>query len=384
MMAALETVIIGGGISGLACARRLHESGRGFVLITDRLGGRMFLGRQPLHNLGAAYVTSDYRHVLDFLERGPRLRRRDAYFRDSGRTTAVWFPTVLRYRRPLLRVIARLIEFRNALNRLRAAGPKVCQAQWLRRDPFLERAVKQPAAEFVKSNGLSGFAEAFIDPVVNATVFAPMDHVNTFYFLASIFPCLVPTYVADFSRTVTRLTSGFEARIQADRVVAIESTADRTTTITTASREFKARNVVIATPMRNTREFYPAIDGADDPGLLEIPMVSLHICGLRRPEYKPGKIVYLGRGEPVTSMLPLGPGFDLLYSRTKTPDLSAYYEQHEVVGRVDWKTAVQLATSRWRPLAPSPGLFTIGDHNICGLEDSYITGLFAANQIIDA
>ena len=64
------------------------------------------------------------------------------------------------------------------------------------------------------------------------------------------------------------------------------------------------------------------------------------------------------------------------------PDLSAYYEHHEIVGRVGWKTAVQLATSGWRPLAPRPGLFTIGDYNICGLEDSYITGLFAANRII--
>jgi glycine/D-amino acid oxidase-like deaminating enzyme len=380
-MPTLETVIIGGGISGLACAQRLHESGREFVLITDRLGGRMFAGRL-LHNFGAAYATSDYRHVLAFLEKGPRLRRRDVYFRESGGKAAVWLPTVLRYRRPLLRVIARLIEFRTALNRLREAGPRICQSHWIRRDPLLERAVKEPAAEFVKSNSLSGFVEAFIDPVVSATVFAPADRVNTFYFLASIFPCLVPTYVANLSRTVDRLTSGFEARIQTDRVIAIEPTADGATKIATTTREFKARNVVIATPARNTREFYPAIDGADDPGFLEIPIVCLHIHGLRRTEYKPGKIVYLGRGEPITSLVPLGPGFDVLYSRAKAPDLSPYYENHEVVGRVEWKTAVQLATSRWRPLAPRPGFFTIGDHNICGLEDSYITGLFAANQII--
>ncbi len=29
-------------------------------------------------------------------------------------------------------------------------------------------------------------------------------------------------------------------------------------------------------------------------------------------------------------------------------------------------------------------LFTIGDYNICGLEDSFLTGLFAANKIIGA
>jgi 2-polyprenyl-6-methoxyphenol hydroxylase-like FAD-dependent oxidoreductase len=36
---------MGGGISGLACARRLHKAGREFLLITDRLGGRRFAAK---------------------------------------------------------------------------------------------------------------------------------------------------------------------------------------------------------------------------------------------------------------------------------------------------------------------------------------------------
>ena len=171
----------------------------------------MFAGQQPMRNFGAAYINPDYRHVLSFVEKGPRLRRRDVYFHDGDRKMTLWLPRILRHRRPLVRVFARLIEFRAALNRLRTAGPSVCQAEWIRRDPVLERTIKQPAAEFVKANGLAAFAEVFIDPVVRATVFASSDRVNTFYYLAAIFPSLIPTYAANLSRTMDRLASGFRA-----------------------------------------------------------------------------------------------------------------------------------------------------------------------------
>jgi len=183
-MPTLETIIIGGGISGLACARRLHEAGREFLLITDRPGGRMFAGQQPMRNFGAAYINRDYCHVLPFVQKGPHLHRRDVYFHDGDRKMALWLPRILLHHRPLLRVFARLIEFRTALNRLRAAGPSICQAEWIRHDPLLERTIKQPAAEFVKSNGLTAFGEVFINPVVSATVFASSDRINTFYYLA--------------------------------------------------------------------------------------------------------------------------------------------------------------------------------------------------------
>lgn len=45
-----ETVIIGGGLAGLNCARRLHAAGRSFTLLeaTDRLGGRVRTNTVPM------------------------------------------------------------------------------------------------------------------------------------------------------------------------------------------------------------------------------------------------------------------------------------------------------------------------------------------------
>ena len=51
--------------------------------------------------------------------------------------------------------------------------------------------------------------------------------------------------------------------------------------------------------------------------------------------------------------------------------------------RVTWKTAVVVSDANWAPAVLERGLYLVGDHNLCGLEDSYITGLCAANQIAD-
>ena len=71
-----ETVIIGGGIAGLACARRLHDSRRPFLLITEDVGGRIRTSADGAVNVGAYYVRSDYSHVNRFVDRGRRIERR--------------------------------------------------------------------------------------------------------------------------------------------------------------------------------------------------------------------------------------------------------------------------------------------------------------------
>jgi glycine/D-amino acid oxidase-like deaminating enzyme len=70
-----ETVIIGGGIAGLACGRRLHDRQRPFRLITEAVGGRIRSSTDGAVNLGAYYVRSDYRHVNRFVDRGRRINR---------------------------------------------------------------------------------------------------------------------------------------------------------------------------------------------------------------------------------------------------------------------------------------------------------------------
>ena len=70
----------------------------------------------------------------------------------------------------------------------------------------------------------------------------------------------------------------------------------------------------------------------------------------------------------------------LFYSKTPTPDLGLYFKQHRVIFQKHWDAAFFLG-SHVLECERGEGLYLIGDHSICSLEDAFITGLFAANRI---
>ena len=108
----VETVIIGGGIAGLACARRLHEEHRPFLLITENIGGRIRPSANGSVNLGAYYVRSDYTHVNRFVDRGRRIKRRDILRGDED-------GSFTRSDLPLLRHLPQTIRFLRLMRQFR-------------------------------------------------------------------------------------------------------------------------------------------------------------------------------------------------------------------------------------------------------------------------
>lgn len=61
-----NTIIIGAGISGLACGERLNKYGIDFLIITKDIGGRILTSKDGIINYGAFFVCSDYDNVLNY------------------------------------------------------------------------------------------------------------------------------------------------------------------------------------------------------------------------------------------------------------------------------------------------------------------------------
>jgi hypothetical protein len=374
----IETVIVGGGVAGLGCARALHRAGREFKLGSDRLGGRLHTGPTGL-NLGAAYATSDYRHVLGFVERGPRILMKDCHFWDGRGYSTLFRPSTV-FQLPALARLYRLVfAFRRRILRLREQVPEICQRTLVERDPVLRRYLGQPAAELVREHGLEELNRVYCAPIFWSTLFVPWHRANAFYYLANLFPICLPTYAIDATGAVDRLVAGYRARIVSARVEAIEELEGGARfQVEAAGLRLRCQNLVLALPARNAT---PLLPHAFSEPVENVPFCTLHIEGERRRDCCPGKTVFLGEGRPVTILWPQPSGVDIAFGPELEPDLSAFYTRYRIIDRVAWRTAVQLSGAVWRPLQPRPNLFTIGDHNLCGLEDSYLTGLFAANRI---
>lgn len=72
----------------------------------------------------------------------------------------------------------------------------------------------------------------------------------------------------------------------------------------------------------------------------------------------------------------------LLVSAAELPDFSRFFDSWEVVEHHYWNPAFHLDGNTLLECEQGPGLYLIGDHNVCTLEDSYITGVHAANRIL--
>lgn len=375
----VETLIIGGGISGLGCARRLCDAGAPFGLLTDRLGGRMYHSPDGRMNFGACYINADYRHIRRYVRRGLRFRLADAWCQTNGTPHTLLEWRNLRFVPGLLRLARRLHELRQVFRAFRRAAEKIAPCDLLPRFPLLQRYIRQPAGELIQELRLGQLHDDYLKPAFMSTCFVDPVQANALFYLGVNFPLVVPTWVGDFTHTYEQLTRGFRDRIVLDRVMGLtEQESGRWEVRTAAGRNYLARRVVLAVPYHNAREIYPV---PQPP--LATPATVLHVRGRRRPLFRGKRFVLFHPEQTGLALIwKQTAGHDLLYALRPTPDLSEAYEEVAVLQAVTWRTAIVLSGADWAPMRLRPTLFQVGDYNVCGLEDSFITGLCAANQIL--
>lgn len=373
------TVIVGGGISGLACARRLCESNAPFLLLTDRLGGRMYHRPDRPINLGATYITEDYLHVGRYVGRGLPFRVPEAISDVGGRLTTLFTPRNLLLTRAAIRLLLRLWEFRATLRSFRRRAERVAQRELLPHYPLMDRLLRQPAPELIRELGLGRLHDDYFIRAFQATCFSDPEQVNALFYLSTLLPLIVRIWVADFTGSYARLTAGFADRFRFATVVSLRRGGDDAWRVGLATGQtIRARQVVLAMPYHNASLLYPV------PRPYRSTTATMLAVRAARQACYEGK-PFLLFDPKVTGVILVwrqAGGEDLVFSTRPDPDLSAVFPRPVLTARVTWKTAVVVSDADWAPLRLEPGLYLAGDYNLCGLEDSYLTGRCAANAIL--
>lgn len=377
MVEPFEAVIIGGGISGLACARRLCDAKAGFLLVTDHLGGRMYHSDDGAMNFGATYVNADYRRVAPYIDHQIPLRLFDVQFQHDDRMTTLFDWRNVVSVRPILRLTWRLQGLRHALEAFRKDALRVPQHELRAKHPLIDRYSRQPAEELIDELGMRAIDHRYASAVFRSTGFAIPSETSALFYLASLLPLVVRTWVADFRQTYPRLTAGYRQRIVLDRVVGLERREDRFEVHTCHGAVYPARNVVIAAPYPDASVFYPV------PQPHQITSATmLFVRGVRRPPYRGKRMTVFPSPTTIASVWNQGYDWDEVYALCPEPALSDVYETYEVLRAVSWKTAIVLSDAQWAPLELEPGVFLASDYNVCGLEDCFVGGVCAANHIL--
>ena len=373
-----ETIIVGGGVSGLSCAKRLHEAGKDFLLISKNLGGRMMASDCFCMNYGAAYMTSDYKHMLPYVEKREMLRIRDFFFFDGDNVSNLFTIKNVKHIPKMVKFVFILRKLRRHFLKYRIQAPYKSIQECFEEDPVLMKYWKMSAKEFIKEHGFEELDELYGNPITAATAFIESEKVNTFYFIGMFFPVILPAWIVNFRHTVKQLTAGYEEKIKLGNVIKVTKNEEGFFNVQSSVGDFVAKNIVFAAPHKALAGVYEL-----PKPFIEQQAYVFYVKGVRKDIYQNKRAVaFRPKHHDVFMLWKQKNGADIVYSKHSQPDFNQYYESFKVVKVIHWDPGMIIPKDSFVKQKLEKNVYLASDYNLSLMEDSFLTGLYAANQII--
>ena len=376
----VDVVVVGGGISGLACAKTLAERGcRDFKLITKDIGGRICTSADGAVNYGAYYVRRDYRNMRQYVVLKKRLRASDAFVFVNNELRHVT-RSLIRHPFALARLLFLVKRFDRCYQRFKRRSEFMSQREAIEADPRLGRFLHADATEFLRRHRLGSLTDCLINPIVWSTALMDVREVPASTMLFLLLILIHPTYEFEFQ--ADRITTAFADKIERDEVVSVARNDEYWKLETRMNNTCLARKLVMAAPIQTTIELLRYVLPQAD---LEInrPVYAhmVHVRGILRSPFNRARFVVLAPHNEDIVLARQEDGTHLLYSRREDINLADYFTQYDVIGRKFWSPAFwvgkRIIESRIRD-----DLYLIGDHSLVNMEDAFLTGVYAGNQLV--
>ena len=370
----VDTVIIGAGISGLACAKKLQENNRDFLIISENIGGRILTSRNETANYGAFFVCSDYTHVLQHVTIKTRIKLSDFCFHNN-KSYVLFSPTLILYSYQFMKILKLLYMFRKHLRHFRKISENISQKSSIENDHFLYKLYMQNASDFVKEQKMEKGTKKYLSQALYSTTFSQIKNMNAFSFLEFLLPLITPIYTFKFEKE--KMIEPFKDKIVNSFVKELKY-KNKIYEIKFDENIINAKNVVLATEINWSKNF-AEVKKVNKP----VSTNMLHIKGVPAVKYSSKLYHLFTPPSNVQAIANLTDGTYLLYYKNERPNLNVYFEDPEIIAHHFWNPAGTIDGHNLIESNRGKNLFLIGDYNVAGLEESYITGIFAANQIIN-
>ena len=370
----VSCAIVGGGITGLTCARGLAAAGfDDFTLLTDEVGGRIKASPVGGVNMGAYYVRSDYAEVLQVATRLRRIPLGRISFEAQGRTFAV---TAMLRRHPLLalRFLRELVRYNRHYQRLAARFTRTCQKEAIESDAYFHALYRQPCREWLREARLEALAPYF-EAVVRGTTICTLDEASAAVCLNSFLIVLYGAFEYRFD--ADKVSAPLADKLALERVVAVAPAADGWRLTTSSGARMSCEFLVLALPLAQINELVDT--GYEEHG--RVTVHCWHVRGTLRPEYA-GRHwhVFAAAGDDVCFGRQVDDSF-IFYSKNRQADLSRYFAAHETLAFKTWAPAFNVSADLF-PMRQRENLLCLTDYNVTGLEDSARIGRYGAHSVL--
>ncbi|MEK7125117.1 MAG: NAD(P)-binding protein [Patescibacteria group bacterium] len=379
-----KVIIVGGGLSGLGCAKLFSKNNVEFQLITENIGGRVKTSPDGETNYGAYYITADCHNIMPYVEKVNVVHFAKAHFHfgkackkciECQEHYHAYSWRMLKHIPAGIRLFFELLKFRRHHQRVDQRALNVSYRELIEADPYLKKYYHQKAGDYIKEHGLENLTREYLEQFLWAAYFTDPREVSTAIFLGVLMTIIVPSY--SFRFHFEKLTAPFKEKIILDSVVKVMRLPDNKFGLETKSGKiYECDIVVLATPMDIANKWLIK------PQKIKrgINVNYYHLRGKIKKEYDVAWYNFFPIEEETAISRELNGSY--LYFYGSKDNIAKYFDSYEIIYKGRWEPALFFLGDQYIDDNPEPNLFLANDHDVPSTEDAFINGQYIANLIL--
>lgn len=369
-----DILIVGGGMAGLGCARRLFDNGYKFKIITENIGGRVRTSPDGKVNYGAYYITEDCKHILPFVQITGKMKFSNSHLHNGTDHYHLFSFRLIKHLPAFFRLLRDLYVFRKHIIKNRKLGTEYSREKLIEGDPLLRNYYHQLASEYIKSRKLEAIVDEYIEQFLWASFFYDCRKVSTTLFLGSLLPLVSSGY--SFMMNFNKIINGFKERLIFDSVIKVGREKAGFRIETKSGKIYLCKKLALATPMAITNKLVKPqkINGG-------INVSFYHIRGEIRPPYDVRGYNFFAVKEAAAISRESDGSY--LYFYSGKDNIKKYFKKWKVIANDSWRPALYFLGDNYIKTNPEKNLFLANDHNVPSIEDAFINGMYVAKLLME-